>query len=235
MDNIQVIIKEGENKHSTSFDTKQLLKIIVNGETVYERKEPFYKIIAIVGPSGCGKTTIMDEIIGPSGIKDTVFHPLVFSTSRPRRKNESKKAYYFYTKEDFEDMIEHNDMIQYSIFNDWYYGLETAELSQSKINIGIFSPEAIINLKNTLGEKAEIEIFYIEASEKTRLMRCLQREDAPDVKEIIRRYCADREDFNNYFDKNKIFFTSLTNETKKDIEKCSQIIDKAGWRMKWGD
>lgn len=234
MDNIQIIVKDENDKYSTFLDMKQLLQIIVNGETVYEKTKPLYKIIALVGPSGCGKTTIMDKIVKSLG-KDTVFCPLVFSTSRPKRENESKEAYYFYTKEDFEDMIDHNDFVQYSIFNNWYYGLEIAELREDKINIGIFSPEAIAELKQALGDQAEIEVFYIQASDKTRLMRCLQREENPDIKEIIRRYQSDVDIFNAYFSENGMPFVSLTNETKEDIEKCVKTIDDIGWHMRWGD
>lgn len=235
MDNIQIITKDKDGRYSTSLDVKQLEQVVVNGKTVYEKKEPLYKIIALVGPSGCGKTAIMNEVVGYYYMKDTVFYPLTFSTSRPRRENEPKKAYYFYSKEDFEDMLDHDDFIQCSMFNDWYYGLEKAELREKEINIGIFSPQAIVELKETLGDKAEIEVFYIKASDKTRLMRCLQREENPDIKEIIRRYQSDIDIFYTCFSESGMPFVPLANETKEDIEKCVKTIEDAGWCMRWGD
>jgi guanylate kinase len=45
----------------------------------------------------------------------------------------------------------------------------------------------------------EVEVYpiFIEASDKTRLLRQLNREKDPDVKEIVRRFHADEEDFND--------------------------------------
>ena len=40
--------------------------------------------------------------------------------------------------------------------------------------------------------------IYIEASDKTRLLRNLNREENPDCKEICRRFESDNKDFNSY-------------------------------------
>lgn len=40
-----------------------------------------------------------------------------------------------------------------------------------------------------------MKLFYITASDKTRLLRQLNREGDPDVEEIIRRYSTDKKDF----------------------------------------
>jgi guanylate kinase len=37
--------------------------------------------------------------------------------------------------------------------------------------------------------------FYVKADDKTRMLRQLNRETNPDVREIVRRFTADEEDF----------------------------------------
>jgi dephospho-CoA kinase len=44
-------------------------------------------------------------------------------------------------------------------------------------------------------EDVDLYVVQVVASDKTRLLRSLTREDNPDVDEIVRRYLADREDF----------------------------------------
>jgi guanylate kinase len=41
----------------------------------------------------------------------------------------------------------------------------------------------------------DLEIIYVKASDKTRLLRQLNREEEPNVKEIIRRFATDEADF----------------------------------------
>lgn len=219
MDNITIVKRSGE---TNSLNIEDLTKIIINGETIFEKPKPLYQIIAIIGPSGCGKTTIMDELSKPQAHIGIHFHHLRFSTSRPRRMDEPGDSYYFYNKKDFEDMIGHDDMVQYSMFNNWYYGLEESELSTVYPNVGIFSPGAIEDLRKSLGNKADIKIVYIAVPEKIRLMRCLQREANPDIEEIIRRYNADKKDFLPAEVKN--YYMVLANTTKEDLNDCVQKI-----------
>jgi guanylate kinase len=44
-------------------------------------------------------------------------------------------------------------------------------------------------------DRLDVTVVFISASSKTRLLRQLNREDNPDVEEIIRRYGADEADF----------------------------------------
>jgi guanylate kinase len=108
-------------------------------------------------------------------------------------------------------------MLEATGFRDWYYGTTFDLLDKDKINIGIFDP---IRLKDLMENKeVEVLVFNIVASAKTRLMRQLNREDDPDVKEIIRRFEADNEDFKNI----KFDYECITNENKKDL--CAAVKD----------
>lgn len=85
-------------------------------------------------------------------------------------------------------------MLETSDFNNWHYGTELKALDKDKINIGVFNPEGIISLLNK-SEEINLKIFYIITDDKMRLLRQLNREQNPNVKEIIRRFNTDEADF----------------------------------------
>ena len=65
----------------------------------------------------------------------------------------------------------------------------------------------------------DLTVYYVQASDKERLLRQLKREEDPDVKEIIRRFSADEQDFNDLTD---IDYQVLANQ---DIGNFFQAID----------
>jgi guanylate kinase len=86
-------------------------------------------------------------------------------------------------------------MIDYQVFNNWQYGTELKALNENKINIGVFSPNAI----RTLLKRKDCNVFvvWVRTTDKERLLRQLNREENPDVREIVRRATTDYEDFDN--------------------------------------
>ena len=84
-------------------------------------------------------------------------------------------------------------MLEATEFNGWFYGTSLDSLSLTDINIGVFNPDGISAMYDR--NDIDLRIYYITASDKTRLLRQLNREDFPNVDEIIRRYETDRKDF----------------------------------------
>ena len=94
----------------------------------------------------------------------------------------------------FKDKILLNDeLIEVACFNDWFYGTCYESLRSDVINVGIFNPSAVEQL--VLHKDIDLTIFYIKASDKNRLLRALNREENPNVDEIVRRFLADKKDF----------------------------------------
>lgn len=85
-------------------------------------------LIAISGPSGCGKTTIAREILRR--------HPeLMFSvsaTTRPMREVEHEGTdYYFISREEFEEKIRREELIEWeNIYGD-FYGTPRSEVDRA--------------------------------------------------------------------------------------------------------
>lgn len=149
-----------------------------------------YKIIALIGKAGSGKDTMMHRVLE----RNPNLHEIVSCTTRPRREGEVEGVNYFYlTPEQFGDKVLHDEMLEATCFNDWFYGTSYESLRSDVVNIGVFNPAGIESL---LGRRDVIvHVFYVTASPKNRLLRQLNREKDPDVDEIIRRYKADEQDF----------------------------------------
>jgi guanylate kinase len=76
-------------------------------------------LIVLSGPSGSGKGTIIKSLL--SQRQDTVLSISV-TTRQPRPGEEDGVHYFFRTREEFEDMIAENSLLEYAEYNGNYYG-----------------------------------------------------------------------------------------------------------------
>lgn len=174
-----------------------------------------YKIIALIGKAGSGKDTMMRKVLE----KNPNLHEIVSCTTRPRREGEVEGVNYFYlTPEQFGDKVLHDEMLEATCFNDWFYGTSYESLRSDVTNIGVFNPAGIDSL---LGRRdVEVHVFYVIASPKDRLLRQLNREKDPNVDEIIRRYKADEIDFADL----DFEYSVLFNEIYEDLNAGAEAI-----------
>lgn len=169
------------------------------------------KIVALMGEAGSGKDTILHRIMEKY---PSYFNEIISCTTRPPRQGEKEGVnYHFLSVEDFIRKILNGDMLEATEFNGWRYGTDSQSLTIDKINIGVFNPEGVRCLQED--ENIELYVFYVRAAGKQRLLRQLNREENPDVDEIIRRYKADTEDFSFL---NDIKYITLQNNTLDDID-----------------
>ena len=149
-----------------------------------------YKIIAIMGEAGTGKDSLMQEILK---LKPE-FHEIISCTTRPMRQGEIEGVnYYYYTPEQFGDRVLHDEMLECTVFNDWFYGTSYDSVRSDCINIGVFNPTGVESL--LARPDVDVKVIRVVAEDKTRLIRQLNREEWPDVREIVRRFNADWMDF----------------------------------------
>ena len=178
------------------------------------------KIIALMGEAGSGKDTMLKYI---QQITCGMFNEIVSCTTRPKRDCEIEGiSYHFLKGEDFLEKVENGEMLEHTAFNGWFYGTSLDSLSAEKINIGVFNPAGIYDLM--MNKDIELKIFWIKTSEKTRLLRQLNREENPKVSEIIRRYQTDKDDFCLLDD---IPYIEIPNEKEEDLRQGAlSILDK---------
>lgn len=175
-----------------------------------------YKIMALVGEAGSGKDTILNAMIQRY---KNILNPIISCTTRPPREGEIDGVnYHFLSLENFTDKVLNDEMLEASCFNNWMYGTELSSLSKNKVNIGVFNPDGIDSIK--LNKNIELYVYYIEVSDKERIIRQLNRETKPDIFEIFRRYKTDCEDFSNL----NFHYNILNNENDEDFENVIKIL-----------
>ena len=148
------------------------------------------KLVAIVGKAGSGKDYLLNYLcdIYPD------FNKIVSATTRPKREGEQEGVnYYYLSNEEFAKQVLEDKFLEATVFNDWCYGTQLSALNKDKLNIGVFNPTGI----ETLQQDNRIDTYVVEikATDKERLIRQLNREEDPDVNEIIRRFKTDEADF----------------------------------------
>ncbi len=74
-------------------------------------------LIVISGPSGVGK----DSVVTRMAERNLPFHFVVTATTRPPRENEVHGVdYFFFTKDQFAEMIEQGELLEYAfVYNDF--------------------------------------------------------------------------------------------------------------------
>ena len=74
--------------------------------------------IVISGPSGVGKTTIIEKILP----RINAFYSASATTRKLRPGEVEGEDYYFLSKEEFQKKIEEGEFLEYTIYDNEYYG-----------------------------------------------------------------------------------------------------------------
>lgn len=77
-------------------------------------------LIVFSGFSGSGKGTVMKELI--RRYPDHYALSVSATTRKPRALEEDGREYFFKTREEFEEMIAKNELIEYALYVENYYG-----------------------------------------------------------------------------------------------------------------
>ena len=142
-------------------------------------------MIVLAGASASGKTEIAKLLAKKYGITK-----IVTTTTRPKRKGEVNGVdYFFVDKGQFEKMIREDKFVEYTLFNGNLYGSTKDQISKNKCVV--IDPAGLRSYMALHDDS--IVTFYLEADEKTRYQRMLDRGD--EVDKINSRIAHDREAF----------------------------------------
>ena len=174
-----------------------------------------YNIVVLMGEAGAGKDSLMQGALvhlDQAGFTSQI-HEIVSCTSRPMREGEAHGInYYYYHPNDFEMKIMNDEMLEFTRFNNWWYGTSYDSVrGDGVVNVGVFNPSGVRQLLDR--PDCNVIVYWIKTTDKNRFLRQLNRENAPDVKEIVRRFNADYEDFSDIdFD-----YIEIPNDTYEDF------------------
>ena len=176
------------------------------------------KVFAIMGEAGSGKDYLVKQLVQS---EPSLFNEIISYTTRPKRDNEIDGVHYhFVSVNEFLSM----NLLESTIFNDWYYGTGLNALVDDKINLGVFNPAGVDHLLRH--EQLDTQVYRLEVLPQTRLIRQLSRETYPNIDEIIRRYGTDKKDFQGL----RFNYTPLKNNNFVELQKAMDYITVAAKR-----
>ncbi len=148
------------------------------GEFKPDRFEPL--LIVISGPSGAGK----DSVIARMKECGLPFHFVVTATTRPKRENERHGVdYLFYSRSEFAEMIDRDELLEYAIVYEDYKGIPRAQVREALQSGQDVIMRVDVQGAATIREKAPqaVLIFLTTVSEDALVRRLVERRtDPPD-------------------------------------------------------
>ena len=178
-------------------------------------------IILICGESRSGKNAIA------SSLEDHGFRQLVTTTSRPIRDGEINMIdYNFVTREQFEDLIKSDMLIEYRKYDTlvggvpdtWYYGSTKERLLDHDNYCIVLTPEGISHFIEYYG-KDSCFVVKINVDAEIRKSRAMLR-GSFDETEWNRRLSADAEDFSE----DKLGMVDLVVDNSGKLDSCVNLI-----------
>lgn len=114
--------------------------------------------IVISGFSGVGKTTIIEKILP----QINAFYSVSATTRKPRTGEVEGQDYYFLTKEEFRKKIEEGEFLEYTIYDNEYYGTPLKPIiAKLEQNYHIISEIEIHGAKSIKEKYPDALLIYI--------------------------------------------------------------------------
>ncbi len=160
-------------------------------------------LVILSGVAGAGKDTIKRELIKRmEGITTIPSY-----TDRPPREGDrpAGEQYIYVSKEEFEEMVKNDELYEYSVHHNHYYGT-----SKKLLNEKIASGEIIVKDIDVNGTEDLVKIFqddikvvtiFLKVPKEVLRHRLENREDKPDPKEIklrLNRFDYEQSKIHNY-------------------------------------
>ncbi len=155
-------------------------------------------VLLISGTGGAGKNTVIQGMLSKEGYKFISSY-----TTRERRDVDTPNQYQYITKEEFEEKIKTNEIFEYDIFNDNYYGtsrkLFLDGLKEAKVVLKDISVMGYKNIEEELGDQMEIMAVFLTETKKVLKDRLVNRGEKPEkIKGRLKLYKKEQAQIPNY-------------------------------------
>jgi len=146
------------------------------------------KLFVISGPSGAGKDSVIEGLVK----ENLDFNWVVTTTTRPMKPGESEgHPYHFVSKEKFEEMIKNDELIEWALVYDNYYGPQKKDVQKLlQVDKLIIFKIDCQGAKTIKGKFPETKVIFIIPPSIEILEKRL-RTRGTDSEEVIQRRLAE--------------------------------------------
>jgi guanylate kinase len=149
-------------------------------------------LIVISGPSGVGK----DSVVTRMSERKLPFYFVVTATTRPPRENEVHGVdYFFYTKDEFAEMIEQGELLEYAyVYND-YKGIP-----KSQVRVALASGKDVVMRLDVQGASTIKELYpdalliFLTTENEAELEKRLEERETEKPEELKLRIATARQE-----------------------------------------
>lgn len=176
-------------------------------------------LIVISGPSGAGKGTIIQGVLKNN---NKVWLSISATTRSPRGSEQNGVEYFFLSREEFENKIKNNQLLEYTEYNNNYYGTPKDKILE-KLNEGydvILEIEINGALKIKELVKEAIFIFVLPPSLEELKRRLINRK-TEDREKILNRF---KIAYNEINEVTKYNYVVINDKLDEAIEKVNSIL-----------
>ena len=177
-------------------------------------------LVILSAPSGCGKDTVYTELCK---VRNDIVKS-VSATTRPKRDGEVEGVnYYYLSKDEFEYLIKNNGLIEYTCYNNCYYGTPVSNITNA-VNAGkvcflIIEVEGAQNIMKLFPDDC-VSIFLLPPNFEV-LEKRLRGRDS-DNEEIIQGRLNIAKDELSY--KDKYDYNVINDKLDACVNEINQII-----------
>ncbi len=143
-------------------------------------------LVLFSGPSGVGKDTVLDVVLN----KDKTIQRSISLTTRNIRENEvDGRDYYFVTVDNFKEMLNNGEVLEYAQYGQNFYGTPKAPvdkwLNEGKIVILKIEVQGAQQIKNLYPDAVRIFILPPSMDELENRLRSRGTEDEEDIQKRL--------------------------------------------------
>lgn len=182
-------------------------------------------LIVVSGFSGAGKGTLMKELITQYG---NYALSVSATTRKPRNGEEHGKEYFFVTKEEFQDMIAGDKLIEYAQYVDNFYGTPKEyveeQMNQGKDVILEIEIQGALKVKEKFPDSLLLFIVPPNAKELEKRLTGRGTEDKEIIKCRLKRAMEEAEGVEAYD------YVIVNDDLKECSNQINQIIQNEHFR-----
>jgi guanylate kinase len=185
-------------------------------------------LIVISGPSGVGKDSVLQRMKE----RGLPFHFVVTATTRPQRPEEREGIdYIFVGREEFADMIEKGELMEYALVYGDYKGIPKAQVRKA-----LASGKDVVMRVDVQGAatvrkiSTEAILIFLTTSSEQELVDRLERRDTESSEDLKLRIATARQEFKR-IDEFDYIVVNRDSQLDETVDTIRAIIDAEHHRV----